>query len=290
MGYEVPAERPGRPTVVGAAVVCLFALAAVQLVSAIITVVAYGPMIDAAREYAAGTTDGDIIITSLQIGRFGGLAVAALFAVGYAVLALFVGRGKNPARIVAWVVLGIGLCCNAGSLVSTAVGGAFGGGGSGSADSVDAEELQRRMEAALPGWVNPVTYFLLAVSLVAALAAVILLALPAANEFFRKPAAIWEPPVPGAVYPAPPAAAPPVDVPPTAAPPADVPPPGVPAEPGAPAEPAAPVGLAKPADPDATAAPAATDATAPAAQPVELDKPADPSDPDRPGGFTPPGP
>ena len=38
-------------------------------------------------------------------------------------------------------------------------------------------------------------------SLIALLAALILLALPKANEFFRKPTAAWEPPTPGASLP-----------------------------------------------------------------------------------------
>lgn len=200
MAYDVPATRPGRPTVVTAAVACLFVLAGVQLVSAVITVVAYGPMIDAARDYAGGTSDGDIVVTSLQIGRYGGFAIAAIFAIGYAVLGMFTGRGKNVARIIAWVVLGIGLCCNAGSLVSTAAGGMLNTSGSSSTGSVDMDELQRRMQDATPGWSTVAAYLLLAVSLIAGLAAVILLALPAANEFFRKVQPAWEPPVPGATY------------------------------------------------------------------------------------------
>ena len=281
MAYEVPANtRPGRPPVVSAAVACLFVLAAVQLISAIVTVISYGPMLDAARDYAGGTTEGDTIVTTLQIGRFGGLAIAVLFAIGYAVLGIFTNRGKNPARIVAWVVLGIGLCCNAGSLVSTAVGGVLGpGGNANSNSSIDPEELQRRMQAALPGWANAVSYILLAVSLAAALAAIILLALPAANEFFRKVEPVWEPPVPGAVYPAGPVG---------------------PAGPVAgPAGPAAGAGMATPADmpPPAAATPPVgmpppAGATPPAdlpagpGKPTSLEKPADSNQP--PGGFTPP--
>jgi hypothetical protein len=203
MGYEVPTVRPGRPTVVTAAVACLFGLAAVQIVSAIVAVVSYGPMIDAARDYAGGTNEGDAVITTLQIGRYGGFAIAALFAIGYAILGLFTGRGKNPARIVSWVVLGIGLCCNAGSLVSTALGSALTGGGASSDSSIDPEELQRRMEAAVPGWANASSYALLTISILAALAAIILFALPASNAFFRKVEPVWEPPVPGAAYPVP---------------------------------------------------------------------------------------
>jgi hypothetical protein len=203
MGYEVPASRPGRPSVVGAAVACLFLLAAIQVISAIVSVFSFGPMIDAARDYAGGTTEGDAVITTLQISRYGGFAFAALFAVGYAVLGLFVNRGKNPARIVSWVVLGIGLCCNGIGLVSTAASGMFTGGGADTGSSIDPDELQRRMDAAIPGWANAVTYILLAISIIAALAAIILLALPAANEYFRKVEPAWEPPVPGGTYPAP---------------------------------------------------------------------------------------
>jgi hypothetical protein len=211
MGYEVPVTRPGRPTVVTAAVACLFVLAAIQIIGAIVSVVSYGPMVDAARDYAGGTTEGDAVITTLQIGRYGGFAIAALFAIGYGILGIFVNRGKNPARIVAWVVLGIGLCCNGISLVSTALGSALTGTGGDTGGAVDMDELQRRMQDALPGWANAATYVLLTISVLAALAAIILLALPAANEYFRKVEPVWEPPVPGATYPAP--GAPPADQP-----------------------------------------------------------------------------
>jgi len=265
MGYEVPATRPGRPTVVTAAVACLFVLAGVQLISAIVTVISYGPMLDAARDYAGGTTEGDTIVATLQIGRYGGLAIASLFAIGYTVLGIFTSRVKNPARIVAWVVLGIGLCCNAGSLASTAFSGVLGAGGNANSNSsIDPDELQRRMEDALPGWANAASYVLLAVSLLAALAAIILLALPAANEFFRKVEPVWEPPVPGAVYPAGPAAAGPAG---PAAPPSAAAPPPAAAPPATQPDGTAPVGPEEPVKPN-------------------LEKPADSNQP--PGGFTPP--
>jgi hypothetical protein len=279
MAYEVPATttRPGRPTVVTAAVACLFVLAGVQLISAIVTVISYGPMLDAARDYAGGTSEGDTIVATLQIGRYGGLAIAALFAIGYAVLGIFTNRGKNPARIVAWVVLGIGLCCNAGSLVSTALGGALSpGGNANSNSSIDPEELQRRMEAALPGWANAVSYILLTVSLIAALSAIILLALPAANEFFRKVEPVWEPPVPGAVYPAGAAAGP------AMATPADMPPPAAAPAPAEMPPPAPAADAAPPARPDGTAPAGAEEPV----KPTNLEKPADSNQP--PGGFTPP--
>jgi MFS family permease len=203
MGYEVPATRPVRPPVVTAAVACLFILAGVQIISAIVALVTYGDIIDAVRRYADTVDSGDAVVLSTQFGQIVGIAFAALFAVGFAVLGLFVGRGKNPARITAWVVLGISLCCNAFGVIGSALGGLFSGAGSGSGNTIDAEELQRRVEAATPGWATGTTYTMLGISILAALAAVILLALPAANEFFRKVEPVWEPPVPGSVYPAP---------------------------------------------------------------------------------------
>jgi hypothetical protein len=201
MGYEVPVARPSGPTVVSAAVVCLFVLAAVQIINAFVTLVSFGPAIDAARDYAGGTTEGDAFVTAQQIGRYAGSAIALLFAIGFAVLGLFTNRGKNAARIVSWVVLGIGLCCNAGGLASIALGGVLTGGSSGGA--VDMEELQRRTTDAIPGWATATSYSLLTISILAALAAIILLALPASNEYFRKVEPVWEPPVPGAAYPVP---------------------------------------------------------------------------------------
>jgi len=270
MGYEVPVTRPGRPTVVTAAVACLFVLAVVQITSGIIALVSYGPMIDAARDYAGGTDEGDTIIAAQQIGRYVGFAISALFAIGYAVLGIFTSRGKNPARIVSWVVLGIGLCCNAGGLVTTAVGGAFPGGGGNSGSDVDVEELQRRMSDALPGWANAASYVLLTISILAALAAIILLALPVANEFFRKVEPVWEPPVPGSLYPV-------SDQPPQAA--AAAPDPA----------PAAPAQAAAPDPAPAAAAPAPAEPAEPAdsaehAEPVQHAKADESTDSDQPGG------
>ncbi|WP_204002686.1 hypothetical protein [Virgisporangium aurantiacum] len=186
---------------VTAAVWCLFALAATQILSAVVVIATMGPTLDATRDYVEGTRDGDTIIASVQIGSYFSLGLGLLFAAGLAVLAAFVNRGNQPARIISWVVLGLLLCCNGIGLVGTAAGGLFGG--AGNTGGVDQEELARRIEDAVPGWTTPVNYVLLFVGIVASTAGIILLALPKANEYFRRPQQIWEPPVPGAHYPAP---------------------------------------------------------------------------------------
>lgn len=202
----IPADSPApqasvRPVQVTAAVWCLFALAVTQILSVVVVIATMGPTLDATRDYVEGTRDGDTIIASVQIGSYVSLALGLAFAVGLAVLAMFVNRGNQPARIISWVVLGLLLCCNGFGLLGAAAGGLLGGAGGGG--EVDQEELARRIEDAVPGWTAPVNYLLLFVGIVASTAGIILLALPKANEYFRRPQQIWEPPVPGAYYPTP---------------------------------------------------------------------------------------
>jgi hypothetical protein len=201
-----PADSPAppasvRPVQVTAAVWCLFALAVAQILSVVVVIATMGPTLDATRDYVEGTRDGDTIIASVQIGSYISLALGLAFAVGLAVLAAFVNRGNQPARIISWVVLGLLLCCNGFGLLGAAAGGLLGG--AGGAGEVDQEELTRRIEDAVPGWTTPVNYVLLFIGIVASTAGIILLALPKANEYFRRPQQIWEPPVPGAYYPTP---------------------------------------------------------------------------------------
>jgi hypothetical protein len=200
-----PAESPAppapvRPVQVTAAVWCLYALAVTQILSVIVAITSMGPTLDATRGYVEGTRDGDAIIASVQIGSYFTLAFGLAFAVGLAVLAVFVNRGNQPARIISWVVLGLLLCCNGFGVLCAAAGGMLGGAGTG---EIDQKELARRIEDAVPGWVTPVNYLLLTIGIVASAAGIILLALPLANEFFRRPQQVWEPPLPGATYPIP---------------------------------------------------------------------------------------
>ena len=74
-----------------------------------------------------------------------------LLAVGLVVLALFNNQGNNGARITTWVVGGIMVCCVGGGLLSNAAGG-FNTGGGTTGDGPSREEIQRRLEEALPSW------------------------------------------------------------------------------------------------------------------------------------------
>jgi len=242
------AARPGSVTISS---YLLYLYAALGLIGVIIGLSVIGTTSDVYREAYEGTsaegTETFVTVVSVIVA-----VVGVLFAVAFAVLAIFNNRGKNASRIVTWVLGGISLCCSGVSLAGTAFSNSMNI-DSGQNDVPDASEIQNRLEDALPGWYEPTSLTISVISLLVLLVALILLALPPSNEFFRKPAPAWEPPVPGGAYPgyppvtpapyqgtppapgaeaAPPAAPPPAAAP-EAAPPAD---PAPPAAPEAPAE------------------------------------------------------
>jgi hypothetical protein len=236
---------PARPGSVTISSYLLYLYAALGLIGVIIGLSVIGTTSDVYREAYEGTsaegTEAFVTVTSVIVA-----VVGLLFAIAFVVLAIFNNRGKNASRIVTWVLGGISLCCSGVSLAGSALSGSMNF-DSGQNDVPDSATIQRQLEDALPGWYTPTSITIAVISLLALLVALILLALPPSNEFFRKPVAAWEPPVPGGAYPgyppvtpapapgAPPASgvegAPPA---PPVAPPAAAPPtPETPAEPPA---------------------------------------------------------
>ncbi|WP_328651526.1 hypothetical protein OG598_26360 [Micromonospora sp. NBC_00330] len=198
---STPARQ--RPSIVSISSYLLFLFLALQVISLIITLSTFGKTRDALREAYAGTaTDGEQVADVFAVVGIGGSIVLLLLAVVLGVLALFNNQGRNGARITTWIVGGIMVCCVGGGLLSNAAGG-FNTGGGNTANGPSPEEIQRRLEEALPSWVTPVSLLLGVLSLIALITALVLLALPKANPFFRKQTAGWEPPTPGASYPGP---------------------------------------------------------------------------------------
>lgn len=197
-----PAAPPAnpRPTVVTISSYLLFFYAVLQVISVGVSI----PMVTATQEvteelYAGTAMEGAAV--GGVIGSVLGIGISLLFAAGVVVLAIFNNRGKNPSRIVTWVAAGLTLCCTGLGLLATAASGALSGVETGDPNLPSQAELQERIEAALPGWYEPASLAIGILGMLAMLAAAILLALPAANEFFRKPPAMWEPPLPGTGYP-----------------------------------------------------------------------------------------
>ncbi|MGC4768756.1 hypothetical protein ACLQ25_07205 [Micromonospora sp. DT44] len=251
-----------RPSTVTISSYLLYLFLACQVISLIITLSTIGKTRDVLREaYAGSSADGAEQVADFFFAfGLGSAILVLLLAVVLGVLAIFNNQGRNGARITTWIVGGIMVCCTGGTLLSGAAGG-FNTGGSGSGDMPSPEEVRRRLDEALPSWITPVSLLLGVVSLLALLAALILLALPKSNEFFRKPAAAWEPPTPGASYPGYPQASGQ---------------PGYPQASGQPGYPSTPGQASGPEQP-----------TAPPANPSSSDRPDDTPSTDRPG-TTPP--
>ena len=172
----------------------LYAVAVIQVINAILTFSISSDLSDAVRDAYAGT-EAEGAESIVSIAFIGGAVINLLLGVGFAVLGYFDSRGKNASRIVTWVIGGIALCCLGINLGGTALVGGVGGGSTSGAPSQ--AEVEQRINDAMPSWFTPATTTLAAVGLIAILAAVILLALPASNEFFRKPsAAAWDPSMP----------------------------------------------------------------------------------------------
>jgi hypothetical protein len=239
--------RPARPGTVTISSYLLYLVAAIQVLGTVVALAVAGDYQRVVKDAYADVEGGDAIASITSIGLIGGAIFGLLVGIGLAILAIFNNRGKNASRITTWVIGGIFLCCGGFGLVSQAASGSMNFGGPTDPDAPTPQELERLISDALPSWYMPVSILLSVVGLLALLGALILLALPPSNEFFRKPQAQWQPPAgaePGYLaypaYPQPGASPPPSAPPASPAPPAAEPPAAPPAPPGAPDDPTRP--------------------------------------------------
>jgi hypothetical protein len=172
-----------------------------QVVSAIVSFAMLGALRDAwatALEGVGGAESAaSLMSTTTTVAQVTTGVIAALFAVAYTLLGVFVGKGSNGARITTWVLGGLTACCNGFGAAGSGSGrvGFTGTGGTGDVDGRTADQIARAFEDALPGWYQPVTILLSVVALLLAVAVIILLALPSSNPYFRKPEPLlWQPP------------------------------------------------------------------------------------------------
>lgn len=204
-GYLVP-EQPGgspaRPGTVTIATFLLYLLALLSIVSAALNI--YTASLQDKAKLLAIFLDGgypqdqaEASATLAPVTYYAGAAVSVLLAILYVVLAVFVGKGKQWARITTWVVSGLGICCGLLGLAAMGFEGAL----TGMTDTggIDVEKVLEGQAALLPGWLTPATNAVSIASLLLSIAVVVLLLLPPSHPFFRKPEPEWTPPA----YPAP---------------------------------------------------------------------------------------
>jgi hypothetical protein len=189
--YAQPAPRT-RPTAVTVSSYLLYVTAAVSLISAVLSLSQLGTITDVYRDAYAGTSgegaEALIVATSVI-----GVVFNILFAAGLAILAVFNNRGRQGARITTWVVGGISLCCSGIGVAGTALTSSM---NFDTGNGPSATQVEQRLADALPSWYTPTTVVLSVVSLLSILGAIILLALPASNAYFRPAQPAWDPSMP----------------------------------------------------------------------------------------------
>jgi hypothetical protein len=193
-GFAVPpgpAERV-RPATVTISSILLLVVAVVYAIGFVVSLTIIGEMTEIFEEEFAGT-EAEGMEGVVAGAAIAGGAINLLIAIGLVVLAVLNNKGKNPSRIVTWVLGGIGLCCGGIGLLTSGLGG---GSSFGTSGDVDQDRIQQRLEEALPGWYEPLTIATTVISILALGGALLLLALPPSNEFFRKPPQQFEPPPP----------------------------------------------------------------------------------------------
>jgi hypothetical protein len=245
MSYTV--ATPGgkvAPATVMAASALLFVCAAIEVVNGVLGLLVIGPTRDLLNNELKNTPGADAAATFATVGAIVGIVIAIILIAAMVTLGVLLRQGKNPARIVTWVLGGLGVLCYGCTLSASAAGNALSGMAAANQSS-DSAELQRRIQDVIPGWQTAVSTILTVVLLLAFVAVIILLMLPASNNFFRTEVEVWVPPtVPAGGFVPPQATAPIAPYVPPAMPPAAPPAPSVP-----PSDPSSPPPPAPPAPP-----------------------------------------
>lgn len=180
--FSVP-EKPARPSVVTAAVGVQVIVGVVTVLSAILTVVFSQQSVDAVvaelkrQDAPQQAIDG----SSGTIGTVLGAGMSAVFAIALLVLAIYNMRGTNGTRIATWILSGVTLLCSVFGIAAASMLGNMSTGG------IDMGKAQEAAADALPAWYSAYNVAAQVISVVGLIAVVVLLALPAANAFFRKP-------------------------------------------------------------------------------------------------------
>ncbi|HEY2950574.1 MAG TPA: hypothetical protein VGJ53_19610 [Micromonosporaceae bacterium] len=175
-------------------------MALLGLVGAITTLAMMNGFVDRFRELAAHTdataSEIDDTATAIQVVSVVVAVIGIVLALVLIGLALGDLRGSNGSRIATWVLTGFGVlfgCCGLFGAIAQN-NAAFSSG-----DNRTAEDLGRALADASPGWWTALSVVLSVGQALGYVAVAALLALPAANAFFRKPAAPqWQPPPPSA--------------------------------------------------------------------------------------------
>lgn len=195
MSSATPTSRPGTVTVARA---MLNWLAAAQMITVVLnvyllsSVYSRDALIEIYRSagYSGAMASG--MTSSFFTTYYLSLALAVVLGIAYAVLARFVGKGSQGARVTSWVIVGLfGICCGAAGMAINAAGpGAISGLGGATArvaGGLDRQIVAGRFMLLVPDWATAILVVVGSVSLLASIIAVVALALPSSHPYFRQP-------------------------------------------------------------------------------------------------------
>lgn len=212
--YMPVTAKPARPMIVAIAAVIMGLMALLHLLGTVVSFAAMNSAAETFRELAGRedlrTEDIDTGVAALRTGLVGSAILQILMALLLAGLAWGVIRGSQPARVTTWIVCGLGVlcaCCTGFTSIATF--------SSGSTASTDPNQVVGGvMIQSVPAWASGILGGSSALNLLGYIATAVLLALPAANAFFKggnNPG--WQPPSyshpPSSPYPPPPPPPPP---------------------------------------------------------------------------------
>jgi hypothetical protein len=193
MAYPVPSVRRHRPASVAVGVAMLLLATVALAVLAISQFLIIDP-VGQAVEAASTDTQEEGFGTFLAAVLFGGGgALNALSAVVLALLAGFDLAGKQAARVMTWIVAPLSaLCCGCASAIYSEYLFTAAGAGTTTGQDLSPEQTAAIGEG-MPDWYSPAALVAVGLLWIGVLGAVIALAVPSANEYFRKPAQTWLP-------------------------------------------------------------------------------------------------
>ncbi len=191
MSYGPPTAAPTaaarpRPGTVTAAGMLLYGLAGLTVISILVSLALFSTITNAAQDAYAGLPNASTVTDAIKIGAVVGVVLDVVIVVLLVLLAAFNLRGNNGMRITTWVVTGLGVLCFGCGAISGGLQGRFSVSGSGNVSSQQLNAAAQRMQDALPGWYHGESMALSVLSLLICAAVIILLAMPASNQFFRK--------------------------------------------------------------------------------------------------------
>jgi hypothetical protein len=170
---------PQRPNSVKTAAYLLFGTAAAYLINIGITLATVSKSIAATKDVLAQSSSNVDISQAVKIGEFVGIGFDVAVIVLFVLMGMFVLRGSNAWRITTFVIAGLALLCSFCGLVGSGLSGVS----SGNLTTAQRDEITN----AVPAWARFSQIVILMIIAISLITAIILLARPASNQFFRKP-------------------------------------------------------------------------------------------------------